>query len=108
MLARILATTRVYEVVGLSRHSLGGGISTSRMLPDSPDEEKGNEYSDEEGGAKCNFGLNPGCSEWVECVAKAYSRFEMLVGCLREILFSGTLVDEGIMAMEGERNECFS
>lgn len=78
------------------------------MLPDSPDEEKGNEDSDEEGGAKCNFGLNTGCSEWVESIAKAYSRFEMLVGCLREILFSGTLVDERIMAMEGERNECFS
>lgn len=57
------------------------------MLPDSPDEEKGNEYSDEQGGAKCNFGLNTGCSEWVECVAKAYSRFEMLIGCLREIPF---------------------
>lgn len=74
------------------------------MLPGSLDEEKGNEYSD----ARCNFGRNTGCSEWVESVAKAYSRFEMLVGCLREILFSGTLVDERIMAMEGERNECFS
>lgn len=87
MLARILATTRVYEVVGLSRHSLGGGISTSRTLPGSADEERGNEYSDEEGGSKYNFGLNIGCSEWVESVAKAYSRFEVLVGCLREILF---------------------
>lgn len=57
------------------------------MLLGSPDEEKGNEYSDEEGGAKCNFGLNTGCSERVESLAKAYSRFEMLVGCLREILF---------------------
>lgn len=56
------------------------------MLSDSPDEEKGNEYSDEEEGAKCNFGLNTGCSEWVESVAKAYSGFEMLVGYLREIL----------------------
>lgn len=55
------------------------------MLPGSPDEEKGNEYSGEEGGAKCNVGLNAGCSEWVESVAKAYSR--LLVGCLREILF---------------------
>lgn len=87
MLARILATARVYEVVGLPVHSLGGRISTSRMLPDSTDEERGNEYSDEEGGAKCNLRLSTGCSEWVESVAKAYSRFEMLVGCLREILF---------------------
>lgn len=46
------------------------------MLLGSPDEEKGND-----------FGLNTGCSKWVESVAKAYSGFEMLVGCLREILF---------------------
>lgn len=80
MLARILACLRTCRA---SRHSLGGGIRTSRMLPGSPDQEKGNEYSD----AKCNFGRNTGCPEWVESVAKAYSRFEMLVGCLREILF---------------------
>lgn len=77
------------------------------MLPGSPDEEKGNEYSGGEGGAECNIGLNTGCSKWVESVAKAYSRFE--TGKLLERdPFSGTLVDERIMAMEGERNECFS
>lgn len=74
------------------------------MLLGSPDEEKGNEYSD----ARCNFGRNTGCSEWVESVAKAYSRFENAGRLLERDPFSGTLVDERIMAMEGERNECFS